>query len=118
MIDMVFLLLIFFMCASQMSVMQNVKLEIPEAEKAVVPKERPQRYVINIKADGTLYGGSTQMAMTEIQEQVKAQREAWPECKIYLRADKETEHIHVKKVMGAMAEIGIDDFIFGAYIPN
>ena len=39
MIDMVFLLLVFFMCASHLSTVQNVDLEIPTATKAVVPKE-------------------------------------------------------------------------------
>ena len=46
MIDMVFLLLVFFMCASHMSTVQNVEMEIPTASKAVVPKERPEPAVV------------------------------------------------------------------------
>ena len=49
---------------------------------------------------------------------VEQRKEADPTVKIYLRADQLTEHKHVRKVMGAMAELGIDDFIFGAFIPN
>ena len=56
MIDMVFLLLIFFMMASQLSIRQNVPLEIPTASKAVVPKERPSRFVVNIDKEGMIYG--------------------------------------------------------------
>ena len=52
MIDMVFLLLVFFMCASHMSTEQNAELDIPTATRAVVPKERPGRFTVNIKADG------------------------------------------------------------------
>lgn len=118
MIDMVFLLLIFFMCASHMSVLQNIPLDIPTATKAVVPRERPSRYVVNITSDGTVYGGNHEMSLAALRDSVKAQKEAWPDIKIYLRADKETEHKYVKKVMSAMAEAGIDDFIFGAFIPS
>jgi biopolymer transport protein ExbD len=123
MIDMVFLLLIFFMIASRMSTVQNVKLEIPEADKAVVPKERPERFVVNIKADGTIFAGSRELGREDadviaLKNIIKDQKAAWPNLKLYLRADKETEHRYVKKVMGAMAEIGVDDFIFGAFKPT
>jgi len=118
MIDMVFLLLVFFMCASHLSTVQSVELEIPTATKAVVPKERPDRFVVNITRDGILYGGSVRMSMDDLKATVKAHKESVPELKIYLRADQQTEHRQVKKVMAAMAELGIDDFVFGAFIPN
>ena len=118
MIDMVFLLLVFFMCASHLSTVQSVELEIPTATKAVVPKERPDRYVVNITKDGTLYAGSVAMSLEDLKATVKAHKEAVPELKIYLRADQGTKHREVKRVMGAMAELGIDDFVFGAFIPN
>ncbi len=125
MIDMVFLLLVFFMCASHLSVMQNVPLEIPTASKAVVPRDRPSRFVVNIKADGTVYGGNAALGKTgdaetisKLKEMVTEHKDADPETKIYLRADQVTEHAHVRKVMSAMGELGIDDFIFGAFIPG
>jgi biopolymer transport protein ExbD len=49
---------------------------------------------------------------------VKSHKESNPAIKIYLRADQETEHRHVRKVMNAMGESGVDDFIFGAFIPS
>lgn len=123
MIDMVFLLLIFFMIASRLATVQNIKLEIPEADEAVVPRERPERFVVNIKADGTVYAGSVELGkedahVEQLKDIVKDQKAAWPNLKLYLRADKETEHRYVKKVMAAMAEIGVDDFIFGAFKPS
>ena len=118
MIDMVFLLLVFFMCASHLSTVQSVPLEIPTATKAVVPKERPDRYVVNITKDGTLYGGNAKMTLDELKAAVKQQKEATTELRLYLRADQKTAHKHVKKVMNAMSELGVDDFIFGAFIPN
>ncbi len=125
MIDMVFLLLVFFMIASRMSVMQNIELEIPTASNAVVPKERPQRFVINITEAGIVHAGPIEMgstdsadALTGLRDMVKERKEEFAELKVYLRADQMTDHVHVRRVMGVMAEMGIDDFIFGAFIPE
>lgn len=120
MIDMVFLLLIFFMCASHMSVIQNVDLDIPTASKAVVPTDRPNRFVVNITQDGSVYAGSELLGddLAKLKDMVKAAKDGRDDLKVYLRADQNTEHRFVRKVMGAMGEAGIDDFIFGAFIPG
>jgi biopolymer transport protein ExbD len=118
MIDMVFLLLVFFMCASHLSTMQNRELEIPTATRAVVPRERPDRFVINIDRDGLYYGGKDEMTLSELQDAVSALRETDAELKVYLRADRETPHKYVRSVMRTMAQAGVDDFIFGAFKPD
>lgn len=118
MIDMVFLLLIFFMCASHISVSQNVPLEIPTATRAVVPEERPDRFIVNITADGSLFAGNAPLeTLAALKSTVESEKAANPDLRIYLRADQQTEHRHVRKVMNVMGELGIDDFIFGAFIP-
>ena len=118
MIDMVFLLLVFFMCASHLSTVQSVELEIPTATRAVVPRERPHRFTVNVTQDGEIYGGSQPLELGELKAMIKDYKEADPALKIYLRADQLTPHRHVRKVMSAMGELGIDDFVFGAFIPN
>ncbi len=125
MIDMVFLLLVFFMIASRMSVLQNVELAIPTATKAVVPKERPQRFVVNITDIGVVHAGAEALGasedpavLTQLRDMIKEQRKVFPEIRVYLRADQATDHLHVRRVMGVMAEAGVDDFIFGAFIPE
>ena len=118
MIDMVFLLLVFFMCASHMSVIQNVELEIPTATKAVVPKERADRFIVNITKDGIIFSGNQQVTIDELKNIIKASKTADPTLKLYLRADQETAHKYVKKVMNAVGEAGIDDFVFGVFVPD
>lgn len=119
MIDMVFLLLVFFMIASRLSVIQTVELEIPEADKAVVPKERPDRLTININKDGNMWVGAqyVEKDIQAVRELAQEYKDSYQDIKVYLRADKETEHEHVRKVMDAMAELGLDNFIFGAHKP-
>ena len=116
MIDMVFLLLVFFMMASQMAQRQNIPLKIPEATKAVVPKERPNRWVVNINEKGDLFEGEHPVTLKDLEQHVKSRIKENPKTKIYLRADKNTEHKDVKKVMAAMAKAGVSDFIFGVFV--
>jgi biopolymer transport protein ExbD len=35
-----------------------------------------------------------------------------------VRADANAKHKEVKKILNAMASIGVDDFIFGVYTPT
>jgi biopolymer transport protein ExbD len=116
MIDMVFLLLVFFMMASQMAQLQNIPLEIPEATKAVVPKERPNRWVVNINKDGDIYEGDQPMELKQLSKRIEAQVKLNPKTKVYLRADVDTKHKKVKEVMTEMAKAGVSDFIFGVFV--
>ncbi|MBM4148223.1 MAG: biopolymer transporter ExbD [Lentisphaerae bacterium] len=116
MIDMVFQLMIFFMVASHFSTTQNVDLKIPSAVHAVVPRDRPDRVVVNIREDGALFCGEQAVAnVDDLKAAVKSYKDLSPGLKVYLRADRDAEHMHVRKVMNAMGELGIDDFIFGAF---
>ncbi|MBU0718961.1 MAG: biopolymer transporter ExbD [Planctomycetes bacterium] len=118
MIDMVFLLLVFFMCASHLSTSQNVAMEIPIATKAVVPKERPDRWTVNITKDGTLFSGSNPVVLDDLTKMVRSRMKEDPKLKVYIRADANTAHKEVKKVMNALAEVGMDNFIFGVFQPR
>lgn len=118
MIDMVFLLLVFFMCASTLSQKQAAKIEMPVASKGVVPKDRPDRWIVNIMADGAIMSGQTVVEVDQLKAMVAERLKTDPNTKIYLRADANAKHKEVKKVMGAMAAAGIDDFIFGVYTPS
>lgn len=117
-IDMVFLLIIFFMTASHMSSSRNMDLDIPTASNGNVPKERPDRWTVNVLADGTVYSGQTAVSLDELRQLVATRVQVDPETKVYLRADKVTPHKTVRQVMNAMAEAGVGDFIFGVYSPN
>ena len=115
MIDMVFLLIIFFMTASHLSASKNVELEIPDASRGVVPKDRPDRWTVNIMRDGLLYSGQDPVSIEELSRLVAERVQADPDIKVYLRADKTTPHKKVREVMNAMAAAGVGDFIFGVH---
>lgn len=114
MIDMVFLLIIFFMTASHMSSSKNMdNIAMPDASHGKVPKERPDRWTVNVRSDGAVFSGQTEVTLDELRQMVAARAKADPAMKVYLRADKTTPHKTVRQVMNAMAEAGVGDFIFG-----
>jgi biopolymer transport protein ExbD len=118
MIDMVFLLLIFFMCASTLSQNQSLKLKLPEAGKGVIPKERPDRWVVNVLKDGSVHSGVNPVTIEQLKGMLAARVKQDASTKVYLRADAETRHAEVRRVITAMAEAGVDDFIFAVFTPG
>lgn len=115
MIDMVFLLVIFFMCASHLSSLKNVELTIPAASRGIVPKERPERWTVNVLRDGSILSGSYPVDVEGLTLMVRDRLRADPNLKVYLRADAFARHADVRRAMGAMAKAGVDEIIFGVY---
>ena len=84
-----------------------------------MPEEARDRQLISVVAepDGSAayYMNLQKMDIHELSEQIKKQAEADPNLRIYLRADRQVRHKYIKEVMGACAEAGIADIIFGTY---
>ncbi len=119
MIDMVFLLLIFFMVASHLTAMERVPVTLPVADKAKVPEEARDRQIITVTAgkDGgaAYYMNLQEVDLKELTAAIVRQHEADENLRIYLRADRGVRHKHIKAVMEACAEAGIADIIFGVF---
>jgi biopolymer transport protein ExbD len=119
MIDMVFLLLIFFMVASHLTALERIPVSLPVADKAKVPEEARDRQLITVLAetDGSAayYMNLQKIDIKDLTEEIKRQYEADENLRIYLRADRMVKHKYIKAVMGICAEAGISDIIFGTY---
>ena len=84
----------------------------------MVPKDRPDRWTVNILPDGAIFSGQQPVTVDELKRLVTERVKQDPQMKVYLRADKTTPHRQVKAVMSAMAEAGVGDFIFGVFSPG
>lgn len=115
MIDMVFLLLIFFMCASTFpELAKDMRVKLPIASASVVPKNKKQALIINIHADGKILWGKQPTDLAGVTEQLADRLAINPEERVYIRADKGTEHRYVRQVIAACSKAGAADIIFGA----
>lgn len=112
MIDVVFLLIAFFMTITAEITQENIKIEIPVAEVAQVPEERGIRQTISIDENGVIYLGARPMAPDRLTAAIRNALENDPRTKVYLRADARATHRHVQEVMRATAAAGLNNLIF------
>lgn len=121
MIDMVFLLLIFFMVASHLSSMERIPVPLPVADKAKVPEEARDRQLVSILAldetgeEAYIFMNLKEVSIEEFGPVIRDLHEADENLQVYLRADRRVKHKHIKAVMEACAQAGIVDIIFGTF---
>lgn len=118
MIDIVFLLIVFFMTVANMQVQQLVPIEIPIAVNASIPDERGVRTTITIKSDGRLFYGSQATVIEDLAGLVSKDKASATAIKVYIRADAKVPFKEVRKVFAAAAEGGVPNVIFATYQSN
>ena len=129
-IDCVFLLLIFFMCAATMSkVDAPTSVKLPIASNAAEQKDPSRRGTVNIIPVGTRTPAG-ELATEEkpfmvfgklvdeagLQKAMEERLKAEPTLRLYLRADRAVKFAQVKRAMGACAAAGLSDVIFATYV--
>jgi biopolymer transport protein ExbD len=117
MIDLVFLLLIFFLVASQIIKVEKVKIEVPTAEYANIPPDETGRFAITVDPDGKLYVGTAPVTIDQLKVRLQAELEANSEVLIVLRADQKVRYKVNQEIMQACADVGAVNMIFAAYTP-
>jgi len=127
MIDLVFLLLIFFMVNSTLIIVRIDKnVKIPVADKAKVAQVTQGRIVINIREDGKIYDENISVleddeAITRYVRDRKALIElngSGVPPRIHLRADREVPVKEVKRAVQAAAAGGVIEVIFSSYVTD
>ena len=112
MIDVVFLLIAFFMTLISFISSELIKLELPEAEEATIPEDPGERQYISIDDEGQSYWGAKPISYEALSLELEKARQRNPRLKVYLRADANATHRYVNKVMNACAKAQIFDVIF------
>ena len=115
MIDIVFLLIVFFMTVAKMQVQELVEIDVPIAANAVVPEDRSSRVVITIQNDGSLFFGAQPIAVEDMTAFVQQARETSPRIKVYIRADARVPFKEVRKLFAAAAAGGVPNVIFASF---
>ncbi len=115
MIDIVFLLIIFFMVAAKINQSQRVKLELPLASDSIVPKEASGRINVSIDEVGHIFAGSSQVDEAGLAQFLEKNKKTDPNLRVFLRADRRSRHKEVRKAMKVIADAGITDIIFATF---
>jgi biopolymer transport protein ExbD len=116
MIDMVFLLLVFFMCVSVLAQAdKTIELALPESSESQVADSFSNRGKISLDGEGKIFISAQNLTLEEMQNKIKEAIKMNPELKVQIRADKETHYDKIKEVLKACAEVGAYEVIFSTY---
>ncbi|MDF7806826.1 biopolymer transporter ExbD [Pontiellaceae bacterium B12219] len=115
MIDLVFLLLIFFMVASVVTELEKVEIEIPESSHAKVPEDTKNRMMLSIDANNQVYVGTSPVTIEELKDMINVELDLNPELRILIRADKRVEYKTCKDIMIACGDVGATDLIYATF---
>jgi len=116
MIDMVFLLLIFFIVASQI-IDDKPPVKVPTASAAKVPENTTGRLMISVTKEDKFFIGSDPVAKTidEIKERIRVELDANPKLRVLIRADGNVKYKINEKITIACAEVGAQDLIYSVF---
>jgi biopolymer transport protein ExbD len=111
MIDVIFLLLIFYVCAATFDDMTSVpEINLPEAKHARKPQNRPEKIIINITKRGTIIlftDKQREYKTSALSNYLNTQKKIWgPDSEsipVILRIDQFTYHKYLVNAMEACA---------------
>ena len=106
-IDVVFLLLIFFMLTASFTQAQRLKVELPKAEQGEAVKDPAKDWVIEIDAQGNYALNGEAMAGDQLILRLRELPERTDDTVILIRADAKTEHQAVVQALDAARAAGL-----------
>lgn len=110
MIDLVFLLVIFFMVTSSLGKISSINVNLPRAEKS--DENITGEAVVSINKDNEIFFNDVKVDSARIMEE--AEKLAGFKGKIIIRADKESNYESVVSVIDALNKKGVKNFVLAA----
>jgi biopolymer transport protein TolR len=115
MVDIVFLMIIFFMLVSTYISAENIDVELPQPDDSVaVGTEVPERVVLNCQYDPTahqeviyLMGPQQLDGLDHMEMQLMGMVAERPDIQIILRADRRIRYGRIREAMEAVARTGV-----------
>ena len=110
-IDVLFLLLIFFMVSSTFLEQPGIKLELPHAQNAVVVEQK--EYTLFVDKKGQFFLNDKKVEIEELEEALKKVVPQMKDGALVLKADQDVSHGTVVKAMDAAKRSGVRKLVIG-----
>ena len=123
MIDVVFLLIIFFLVSSHLAKQEvHMNLPLPDAQSGIqAENSKLPRVVVNISSEGALRirMAGRQLTLEQFQERLVKRREKYgQDLEVRIRSDRSVPYRNISPVMQRCAEAGIWNVTFAVYRPG
>ncbi|MDD3580861.1 MAG: biopolymer transporter ExbD [Desulfobacca sp.] len=105
-VDVVFLLLIFFLLCSSF-VMPALKLTLPRARNQACPSS--QELVVSVDRQGKFYINQELVPEDHLKDLLQTRLAALPEKRLIFRGDARSEYHNFVKLLDLAQELGVDD---------
>lgn len=110
MIDVVFLLIIFFMVGTQFTGKERqIDLKLPGAGELKAMVAPPDRREVAVAANGTVMLDGKIVDLAQLTNRLTMMRSSFPGLRVVVRADGEAKHQAVSGVYGAVNRAGVSD---------
>jgi biopolymer transport protein ExbD len=118
MIDLVFLLLIFFMVTANMiTYKKDKRVVVPVASDAKVPELIEGRVVMNVLQDGTVVDTEARvLSLSDLTRRMSDAKAKNAKTRLHLRADARAPYKYIKDASRASAEGGVPTVIFSTHV--
>ena len=108
-IDVLFLLLIFFMVSSTFLEQPGMKLELPETKSST--PEKIENFMLEITADGQMSLNGERVRFDNLAQRFKELLPSVKEKTLVLKADKQSTHGDVVEVMDIARQSGLEKIV-------
>ena len=113
-IDVVFLLLIFFMVTTTfLNPEREIDIDLPTADSAGAVESPPEEIVINVRADGRIFVGGNAIEREPLIELLRNAAQHDPETPVKIRGDRLARHESIVSVMDACGKAGLFNLAVG-----
>lgn len=113
MIDIVFLLIIFFMLGTKFTELseaeKSIPLEVPEVAAGTAMTPAPEKRVISVYRDGRISLDRKQVTLEGLVDELNQAREEYSDLGVIVRGDAEGTFQNVASVLSAVRKAGISD---------
>jgi biopolymer transport protein ExbD len=110
-IDVMFLLLLFFMVTSTFLEQPGIKLELPYAQSAAAVDQKD--YVLFVNKESRMYLNDSQVGLEELEARIKASLPKMKDQALVLKADQDVTHGMVVKLMDIAKRSGVRKLVIG-----
>ena len=111
MLDVIFLLLCFFVTASVFSQWENeISISLPSASSAETPGRLPGEVILNVAKDGSVTVNAKKLSLDELGSRLRKVAEFYPGQPLVIRADRATAYASLVAVIDTCRNAGVWNF--------
>ena len=109
--DVIFLLLCFFVTSSVFSQWESeISISLPSAATSETPSRLPGEVILNVAHDGSVTVNAKKLTLSDLGERLRKVADFYPGQPVVIRADRETSYDSLVKVIDTCRNAGVWNF--------